>query len=87
MIHLEAKLGIVKLFHVGVMESDPAFKNVIDWLSVVVAQAKAGGSFEQASLIYRAIFRMATATQRHPVSKNKKNQNGPNKPDGGTARL
>lgn len=27
------KLGIVKLFHVGVMESDPAFKNVIGSLS------------------------------------------------------
>lgn len=29
MAHLETKLGIVKLFYVGVMESDPAFKNVI----------------------------------------------------------
>ena len=38
MAHLEAKLGIVKLFHVGIMEGDPAFKNVIGSLSCWLRQ-------------------------------------------------
>lgn len=31
--HLEAKLGMVKISHVGALESDPAFRNVFDSLS------------------------------------------------------